>query len=573
MPRLPIPGGDAGNWGEILNEFLSQEHNADGTLKPDGSLATKYAKPMSGIPKTDLHNDVQTSLDKADAALNQAQVEAEIDQRVPITQEGDMVVGGGDGVPTAVPIGPVGGRWTRQSGENRGAWGVDDRVYVTDYGAVGDNVADDTPAIQSAITAAGVHGVVVFPTPSTAYRITEPLVPLDRQHWIGPGWHNASSSNQHIKADAGLTDAMVKAEATVNRLLIENLSFRGPSTIATPVAGSKGIYAADANDWILRNLSFHGFGAQAVHIAGGSAGTFEKITITGALTVRTGYSDYVGAFDIATSDPRLVEVTASTSSTADEANGGFGDGWLAAIVVRGAAGWIDRCTAQISQVGIVLINPTGGWRVWGNRADLNYGPGWVVNSGNNIFFGNHSYRNGQAADDTHDGFVVSAGGNLFIGNKVAHIGSDPNHMRHGFTDATGAGAGTVRNQYVGNDVDGQIRQREFNFTGSARHAVTRAGTALSLVTSAYTTTPDDEVVLCDASGGAFTVTLQNAIGLPRRPLTIKRTSASNTVTVDGAGSQTIDKALTKTLGSDGAFISIVPDGANWQIVAQGGTVT
>ncbi|NTW62029.1 hypothetical protein HGB25_01290, partial [Candidatus Saccharibacteria bacterium] len=33
MSRLPNPGGDAGTWGGILNDYLSVEHNADGTLK------------------------------------------------------------------------------------------------------------------------------------------------------------------------------------------------------------------------------------------------------------------------------------------------------------------------------------------------------------------------------------------------------------------------------------------------------------------------------------------------------------------------------------------------------------
>src|SRR5687768_10900716 len=41
MPRLPIPGGDDGNWGEILNEFLAVEHETDGTLKDTGTLSTK----------------------------------------------------------------------------------------------------------------------------------------------------------------------------------------------------------------------------------------------------------------------------------------------------------------------------------------------------------------------------------------------------------------------------------------------------------------------------------------------------------------------------------------------------
>lgn len=33
MARLPQPGGDDGNWGDILNDYLSQTLNTDGTLK------------------------------------------------------------------------------------------------------------------------------------------------------------------------------------------------------------------------------------------------------------------------------------------------------------------------------------------------------------------------------------------------------------------------------------------------------------------------------------------------------------------------------------------------------------
>ena len=33
MTRLPKPGGDAGNWGTILNDFLDVAHNSDGSLK------------------------------------------------------------------------------------------------------------------------------------------------------------------------------------------------------------------------------------------------------------------------------------------------------------------------------------------------------------------------------------------------------------------------------------------------------------------------------------------------------------------------------------------------------------
>jgi hypothetical protein len=42
MARLPIPGADAGAWGDILNDFLEVEHNTDGTLK-DAARASDLA--------------------------------------------------------------------------------------------------------------------------------------------------------------------------------------------------------------------------------------------------------------------------------------------------------------------------------------------------------------------------------------------------------------------------------------------------------------------------------------------------------------------------------------------------
>ena len=47
MARLPVPGSDEGQWGDILNDYLSASHGADGALKgvavvnaiPNGSIA------------------------------------------------------------------------------------------------------------------------------------------------------------------------------------------------------------------------------------------------------------------------------------------------------------------------------------------------------------------------------------------------------------------------------------------------------------------------------------------------------------------------------------------------------
>lgn len=67
MTRLPVPGSDDGQWGAILNAYLSVEHTADGTLKlrTDGTLGGLYTKPGGGIPASDLSAAVQAQLAQA----------------------------------------------------------------------------------------------------------------------------------------------------------------------------------------------------------------------------------------------------------------------------------------------------------------------------------------------------------------------------------------------------------------------------------------------------------------------------------------------------------------------------
>lgn len=57
-------------------------------------------------------------------------------------------------------------------------------LNVADFGAVGDAVADDSDAIQEAITAAGIGGKIVFGKDKT-YVIKETLIPLNGQRFVG----------------------------------------------------------------------------------------------------------------------------------------------------------------------------------------------------------------------------------------------------------------------------------------------------------------------------------------------------------------------------------------------------
>ncbi|MEO5949836.1 MAG: hypothetical protein ABIQ04_00135 [Candidatus Saccharimonadales bacterium] len=56
--RLPVPGGDDGDWGNILNDFLTVSHNADGVLLPSAvtTAAVGNLAPLTGgkVPSSNL---------------------------------------------------------------------------------------------------------------------------------------------------------------------------------------------------------------------------------------------------------------------------------------------------------------------------------------------------------------------------------------------------------------------------------------------------------------------------------------------------------------------------------------
>jgi hypothetical protein len=94
-------------------------------------------------------------------------------------------------------------------------------------------------------------------------------------------------------------------------------------------------------------------------------------------------------------------------------------------------------------------------------------------------------------------------------------------------------------------------------------------TTIANKTAAYTLTASDSVITADATGGAFTVTLPTAVGIAGRAYTVKKIDASaNAVTVGTTSSQTIDGAVTAALSARYQFVTVVSDGANWQIVAK-----
>lgn len=81
MSRLPTPGSDDGNWGDILNDYLEQAHKDDGTLKDDiltdAAIAPANIDGDAGTPSLrTLGNGAQQAYPGSAGAANAATIAA-----------------------------------------------------------------------------------------------------------------------------------------------------------------------------------------------------------------------------------------------------------------------------------------------------------------------------------------------------------------------------------------------------------------------------------------------------------------------------------------------------------------
>lgn len=113
--------------------------------------------------------------------------------------------------------------------------------------------------------------------------------------------------------------------------------------------------------------------------------------------------------------------------------------------------------------------------------------------------------------------------------------------------------------------DGSIPENYIN-VGGVRTAFGEHFVAIVTKTTTYVVTLLDHVILCNASGGAFTVTLPTAASGKIVYHIKKIDSSSNAVTVDGNGSETIDDELIKIISIQHNSMMVVSDLSNWHII-------
>jgi len=103
MARLPQPGSDNGTWGDILNDYLSQSHNADGTIK------------NGVVPESALSSAVQTKLNatatptKADVGLGNVDNTSDATKNAAAATLTNKTISGSDNTLSDIPEAAVTG--------------------------------------------------------------------------------------------------------------------------------------------------------------------------------------------------------------------------------------------------------------------------------------------------------------------------------------------------------------------------------------------------------------------------------------------------------------------------------
>lgn len=93
------------------------------------------------------------------------------------------------------------------------------------------------------------------------------------------------------------------------------------------------------------------------------------------------------------------------------------------------------------------------------------------------------------------------------------------------------------------------------------------GANIRTVSANLTAAATDHTILADATSAALTITLPAASGATRRIYIIKKIDAgTNSVTIDGNASETIDGAVTYSLSTQYKYVTIQSNGSAWFVI-------
>ncbi len=103
MARLPVPGGDDGTWGDVLNTFLSASHNADGSIKAGAVGDSQISAGIAQSKVTNLTSDLTAKTSKST-----------------LTAKGDIYVASASATPERLGVGADGQVLTADASQTTG---------------------------------------------------------------------------------------------------------------------------------------------------------------------------------------------------------------------------------------------------------------------------------------------------------------------------------------------------------------------------------------------------------------------------------------------------------------------
>lgn len=569
MTRLPTVGGDDGTWGTTLNDYL-----------------TSIAAPVSALASATSAGDTTITMTQTPlAAMNSRASLVAID--VGSVNCEVMAVSSISG---SVLTFTAAMKNAHSSGVPL-VWLMDGEAPMSFWGAKGDNSTDDTLAVQAAINQS-LQPVWVTGN-GRFYVITRPLIFPDGCHvrrvgkfkassgsWLGtPESTNAmgmSCQDVPVTFTATASDNTLTCVSNHNSAVGNKVTLTG-SSLPSPLIQGRVYFVKTTASSTKMTLALTSGGAEIDLTTDGSGTVYpdvnalERVYLDDVLFDGGGVASLNG-FLYASQQPGEWSKVRFTSFP------GFG------LHVGGQSGHFRNLEIDSCGTGIVLSDVFGATHMKFYDVQLvnNTVRGINVTSGavNCAFYGLWIENNVIGIDVTglsygmvFDALQTSQSTVTWPIVKV-HVGSS----NSGSFDLRGTRFSSST-QLVIDDVDRgfQLTAADFDSTqltlgmysqpGGANAPVVSKNQVRSVSTTPITLNLADNVLLCDATSASITVNLPSAGGIAGKRYAVKKTDASaNTVTLDGAGAETIDGAATKVLSSQYASVEIVSNGSNWMIV-------
>ena len=520
MPRLPKPGGDSGNWGDILNEYLSVSLSSDGTLKE--GLLSKDSVGLSNVDNT-------SDTDKPVSAATQSALDGKL-SATGGTVTGPIVFSNADGAQRAVDI-----------TYNTSYTGVNPRgLFVAPVftgPASGAAAAAFAPTIQNDQNITSAYGFInnLLADPQPGANVTNAMAGYQ---WLRTGSAGGTISNAH-----GLRIAVPQIGATVpTNLYGLSVDAQNGGT------NSYGVAIAEA-------------GTASLHLSGTSGNTAAGIRFGDDTTLyRSGVAALTVNGKIAT------DGTAATHSLTVGASGNglsiYNTGDQTTNYERGRLYWNSNV--------LTLSAESAGSGVTRNLALAAHGKYFNI-TGNGIAMGQGAI---VAANFTlvsmQTNYQASSGAQTLLSVSPTISQSGTAGYTALLVNANELSLGTGSRNLIDAQVNGSTRFK-VDSSGSVLlngsllfNASLRQGYAIRSA-NVTLTIGNATINFCDASSGPLTITLDTAVE-NGTTFTIKKTdaSANNVTVVPSAG--TIDGNANYVLSGQYKYVTVVAYNSGWQVI-------